>query len=149
MQSASRMVPAIAIALLAGLLRAVQLYAPQMVASRGIGAQQLGLILPLLGLLTLAVSPFGAVIAGYVWGIGADVSEEWLRFTVTIVLAALAGFVVMSLLMVGLLVGTGSTDTGPVVRQVAYSVIPALGLVGVGFSALAGGAIGQFRRPGR
>lgn len=149
MQSATRMVPAIAVAFLAGLLRALQLYAPQIVASRGIDAQQLGLILPLIGLLALAVSPFGAAIAGYVWGIGADVRDQWLRFTVTVVLGALAGFVVMSVVMIGLLVGTGSTHPGPIVRQVAYSVIPALGLVGVGFSALAGGAIGEFRRAGR
>lgn len=145
MQSATRMVPAIAVAFLAGLLRGVQLYAPQMAASRGMEAQQLGLLLPLIGLLALAVSPFGAAIAGYVWGIGADVPDQWLRFTGAVVLGAVAGFVVSSLLMVGLLVGTGTTQPGPVVGQVAYSVVPALGLVGVGFSALAGGAIGEFR----
>jgi hypothetical protein len=147
MQSVTRMVPALVVALLAGFVRSLQLYAPQVVARQGVDASQLAVILPAMGLLAVVLSPVGTAITGYLWGLGADVRAEWARFTLGAVLAALAGFGVGTLLMVSLLLGTSAAAFPAVLGQVGYSVIAAIGLVGVGLVALAGGAIAAFRRP--
>lgn len=147
MQSTTRMVPTLVVALLAGFVRSLQLYAPQVVTRQGGDATQLAVVLPALGLLSVVLSPIGTALAGYVWGLGADVRAQWPRFTIAAVLAALVGFGVGTLAAMGLLLGSGPAGAGVIARQVAYSFIPAVGLVGVGLVALAGGAIAAFRRP--
>jgi len=148
MQSATRMIPAFVIALLAGVVSAIQLYAAPLVVSQGVGADQLQLLLPALGLLSIAVSPFGAAVAGYVWGRQADVPADWLRFTGATVLAAFVGFLGTVIALLALLVGAGAMQPTALAGQLPYAIISSLGIVSVGLVALAGGAVAEFRSPG-
>lgn len=149
MQPSIRMLPALVVAFLAGTLRAGQGYASLVLVSYGFHAEQLSVVLPGLGLLALVLSPFGAAIAGYVWGVNVDVRERWLSFTVLTFLAAVVGFLATTLLMLALVVaGSGGQDLTAIAAQTAYQLITAVGLLGVALIALAGAGIAEFRTAG-
>jgi hypothetical protein len=110
---------------------------------------ELGVLLPLLGISSLLVSPFGAAIAGYIWGSSASVRTEWLRFTGTVILFAIAGFLVTFALALVLVMSGRPGRFGVLLTQVAVSLFSGgLGLVSVGLIALAGGAIAEFQGAG-
>lgn len=141
-----RMVPALIVALLAGSIRAAQLYLPRLATRQRMQASDLSILVPVIGLLALAVSPFGAVIVGYIWGTRADVRNRWKPFLLGTIVAAFVGFIGTSLLLVLLIsLLAGAPEFGALARQVTYSLVSGLGLVSVGLVALAGGAIAEFR----
>ena len=146
MQPSIRMLPALIVALLAGSIRAAQLYLPRLATRQGFQASELSILVPAIGLLALAVSPFGAVVVGYIWGTRADVRNRWLAFLAGTIVAAFIGFIGTSLLLVLLIsMLAGAPELGVLTRQITYSLVSGLGLVSVGLVALAGGAIAEFR----
>lgn len=146
MQPSIRMLPALLVALLAGSIQAAQLYLPRLAIRQGTPAAELSILVPAIGLLSLAVSPFVAGLVGYLWGTWADVRNRWLPFVLGTIVAAFVGFLGTSLLLVLLIsILAGSPELETLTRQLPYSVLSGLGLVSVGLVALAGGAIAEFR----
>lgn len=146
MLPSKRMLPALVVALLAGAVRSAQLYLPRLATSQGMQASELSLMVPAIGLFSLAVSPFAAVVVGYLWGTRADVQKRWLPFLLGTIVAAYVGFLGTTLLLVLLISSlAGAPEFGALARQFTYSLVSGLGLVSVGLVALAGGAIAEFR----
>lgn len=148
MRVAARSLPALVVALLAGAIRAFQLYGPRLLTSGGFDVRQLGLVLPFIGIVAILLSPVGTVIAGYVWGMDVSVRDGWMQFTGGVILVAIVGFVGTSTIMLALLLGSRAAGFGALLSQAAYFLISAVGLVSVGLVALAGAAIAEFRDAG-
>lgn len=145
MQPSTRMSPAVVVALLAGSLRAVQANAPLLLTANGFPLEQLSLVIPAMGFLSLAISPFVVVVAGYSWGCGADVRGRWLPFAGLLFAAALVGFVLAYLVTIALvLLGPGGTVPALIGKFLADALFT-LGLANVALAGLAGAAIGEFR----
>lgn len=146
MQPSSRAIPAVATALAAGVVRATQVYAPQLLAARDVPIERLSLVLTAVGVVSLALSPVGVAVAGYVWGSVADVERRWLRFVGATFAAAVAGFAAAYLLAtVVVALGPTPLSSGGFVGRIGFHVLAAAELVGVPLVALAGAAVAQFR----
>jgi hypothetical protein len=146
MQPTTRMVPAVAVALLAGALRATQVYAPQLLSTGGVPMRHMSTVVTGIGVLSLAVSPFGVATAGYLWRTDVDVGRRWLRLVGATLAAALAGFVATYLLLTAVVaLGPTPPRPGELAVWAAFHLLTAVGLVGVPLVALAGAAVAQFR----
>jgi len=146
MQPSSRAIPAVATALAAGVVRATQVYAPQLLATGDVPIERLSLVLTAVGVVSLALSPVGVAVAGYVWGTAADVERRWPRFVGATFAAAVAGFAAAYLLATAVVAfGPVPFRASEVVAQAGFHLLAAVELVAVPLVALAGAAVAQFR----
>jgi hypothetical protein len=136
-------VAAVAVALLAGLLRGVQSQLPPLLADAGFALANVSLVVAGATIGLFVLDPLVLFAVGYGWGQRAAVRAEYATFAASVLVVALVGYGVAHVLVVSTVATVDPLST-------AMSKT-ALGVAALGFAlratlaAVAGGAVAEFR----
>lgn len=136
-------VAAVAVALLAGLLRGVKPQLPAVLAESGLALTEVSLVVAAATVVPFVLDPLVLFAVGYGWGRRAAVRSAYATFAASVLVVALVGYVVAHAAAISAVAGVEPLPTA--------TSKTALGVAALGFAlratfaVLAGSAVAEFR----
>lgn len=138
-------IAAVLVALFAGLLRGVHSQLPALLADAGVVLTGVSLVTAAATITLFVLDPLALFVVGYAWGRHAAVRSAYATFAASVLVVALAGYVLANVAAVSAVAGVD-----PVPTAISKTT---LGVAALGFAlratlaAVAGGAVAEFRTP--